>query len=196
MKVILADVETTGGSHSDQVIELAYVELLPLHLFRTASIPFVESSFYNERFMPSVPINPHAYECHGITYKELLGKRKSDEVELPKDTKVLIGHNISFDWRFLGKPEVNLICTLDLAKKMSKFLGFECSNHKLDTLAKELPELPPIFEVTKYHSAKNDILKNIAVLQALLKHLPAIEDWQSLWHFQQSLKTPAKKAKK
>jgi exodeoxyribonuclease X len=195
MKILILDCETTGVSSSDQIIELAYVELLPLPEFRSSSTPYKQGTFFNERYFPSVPIHSKALEVHGITFKELLGKRKSDEVELPKDVTMLIGHNIQFDHRFLGKPEVKLICTLDLSRKMSKFLELDFPNHQLETLVQVLsPEntLP----TQKYHSAKNDILKNVIVLQKLLEKLPNISSWEELHEFQQSMKTKPKKEKK
>lgn len=193
-KVIIADSETTGVGSADQIIELAYVELNEIPLFKQDK-PYKPETLYNERFLPSVPIHSKALEVHGITFKDLLGKRKSEEVELPKDVTIMIGHNIQFDHRMLGKPEVKLICTLDLAKKMSKFLGIEFPNHKLDTLVEVLcPE--KVTTQPEKHSAQGDILKNIIVLQELLKKLPNISSWDELWEFQQSMKAKPKKEKK
>jgi hypothetical protein len=95
----------------------------------------------------------------------------------------------------LGKPEVKLICTLDLSKKMSKFLDLDFPNHQLDTLVEVLSPSRTL-EKTKHHSAKGDIMKNVIVLQKLLEKLPNISSWEELHEFQQSMKAKPKKEKK
>lgn len=201
-KVLLLDCETTGVSNSDQIIELAYVELQDLRTLRESTHylgGMKPGTIFNEQYQPSVPIHSKALEIHGIGFKQLLGKRKSEEVEIPKDVTILVGHNISFDHRMLGKPEVLLICTLDLSKKMAKYLDYEVPDHKLDTLAELfkpgcLQTLPN--SRGEFHSALGDVWKNIIVLQALLEKLPNINSWEELYSFQQSLKAKPKKEKK
>lgn len=194
-KVIVVDTETSGIGKEDQVIEFAYVELKPIPQFRDTTAPYIESTFFNKRYRPSVPIHPKAREVHGIDYKTLLGCDPSDSLEFPKDVTYMVAHNAQFDHRMLGKPEVKLICTLDLAKKMSKFLDIEFPNHKLDTLIEVLSP-DNVRNESGYHSASGDILKNIIVLQELLKKLPNISSWDELWEFQQSMKAKPKKEKK
>lgn len=192
-KIIILDTETTGVCSTDQIIELAYLELPDVPTFLRNEIKY--DSIFNERFRPDVPIHPKAVEVHGITYKDLLHCRKSDFVEIPKDVTYLVGHNIQFDHRMLGKPELKLLCTLNLSKRISKFLGFSVENHTLDHLVEVLPKGldKKVFEKTKHHSAKNDILKNIIVLQELLKMLPNIKSWDELYELQESLGAKRKK---
>ena len=190
-KVIIADTETTGVSSIDEIIEFSYVELKPLKDFKSDDTPFYEKTFFNQRYMPSVPIQKAALECHGIHYKDLLGKPKSETLEFPKDVTYMIGHNISFDHRMLGRPEVLLICTMQLSRKLSKFLNFPFTNHKLDTLATELSNGE--YQLDKYHGAMKDVQKNIFVLRKWLEKLPGIQTWDDLYSLQEQLKTPKSK---
>lgn len=187
-KVIILDTETTGVGKNDQIIELSYVEVMPLNIFRHAPIPFYETTLYNERFFPSVPIQPEATKVHGIQFRDLLGKRRNDFVEIPKDVEFIIGHNIQFDYRMLGKPAgVKLICTLNLSKKIEQFLDVKFESHKLDYLVEKLSD-GQLSIGGKYHAAKDDIMKNIFVLQKFLEQLPALQSWGDLYALQENLR--------
>lgn len=194
IEIILADVETTGSSHTDQVIEFSYVGLKPLLQFKSDQTPYYEETFFHQRYCPTVPISKIALDCHGITYKELLGKPMSHTLEFPKNVTYMVGHNILFDHRFLGKPEVKLICTYRLSERLSKFLNVPFTNHKLDTLVTELSNGE--YKLDKHHGAKKDVLKNIYVLQKWLEMLPGIKSWDELWQLQEDLKPVTSKKKK
>ena len=183
-KVLILDSETTGVGKTDQIIELAYAELQPVPIFKQ-TMWHKKDTVHNQRYMPSVPIHPAASKVHGITYKELLGKPKSETIEFPKDVEYMIGHQISFDHRMLGKPDVKLICTMNLCKNIVKFTDITFPNVKLDTL---VDVLCPTHIKGTTHSALGDIMKNCAVLEELLKLLPNITSWDELYSLQQSMK--------
>lgn len=54
-------------------------------------------------------------KVHGITDADVAGLARFElaEFELPQ---YLIGHNIRFDWRVIGRPSTKLICTVRLAR--------------------------------------------------------------------------------
>lgn len=60
-------------------------------------------------------ISPVVIKVHGITNERVAGLAsfQLDEFELPE---YLIGHNVRFDWRVIGRPSTKLICTVRLAR--------------------------------------------------------------------------------
>ena len=60
-------------------------------------------------------ISPVVIRVHGITDQDVAGLEhfELDEFELPE---YLIGHNVRFDWRVIGRPSTKLICTVRLAR--------------------------------------------------------------------------------
>ena len=128
------DVESTGISNHPtlgypQVIEMA---IIPLHQSLKPLLEVVDLfplskliDMYTDqgtvtRYMPSMEIHKRATAVHGIQFKDLLGKPKSEDLKLPNDMEYMVGHSISYDYRCLGKPKgVKLLCTLSMARKYS-----------------------------------------------------------------------------
>ena len=209
-KAYALDVESTGvGNHPvllhPQVIEMASIPLPVLlkplkevvDLFPLSKLidTYIAQGTVT-RYRPSMEIHKRATAVHGILYKNLLGKPKSEDLELPKDLEYLVGHNIIFDYRCLGKPEgVKLICTLGMAKKFDKEFGIGFPNHKLDTLILYFygEDARPLIDNS--HQALTDTIKVILLLVKLLEYVPAITTFEELYSFTEALK-PAKRAKK
>ncbi len=204
MKVLVLDSETTGTAKTDQVIELAYIELGSIaftalqesrkdfELFRLNLL----NNISRFQFKPTVPINPFAFEVHGIGLAQLAGKSSSTTVTVPEH-EYMVGHVISFDkGKLIGSnasleaqlERTKYICTRDLAKALEKHLDLKYENHKLDTLVKHY--YPAEYEVLvqSTHDAAGDVVKTILVLLSLLEHIPNVTTWEELYQFQQSLK--------
>ena len=193
IEAILFDCETTGSSGQDQIIEYAYLELPPLGTLRTLDISKenFEEKIVSKRFRPSVPISTIAFEVHGIKAIDLINEEPSTNAKLPVECRYLVGHNINFDYRFLGKPEgIDLICTWAMAKAVDKLNDTKFTNHKLPTLVQEYVGID--FEAKTYHSAKGDVLANLYVLQKFSQEFKALESWDDMYKFLQSLKKPVK----
>ncbi len=208
-RVIILDVESTGTQNHPklghpQPIEVAWIDI-------TNSIDILDETtatlsvdgkiprelMYQEQFKPSMPIHPEATKIHGKKYTDLLSFRPSESFRFPSNIRYMVGHNITYDHRCLGKPDVKLICTMKLAKDLNKNLKIGWANVQLDNLVAELIPDRARELITETHNALDDCIKNILVLQKLLEFIPAIDSWDKLYQFQQSLtKTPkAKKAK-
>ena len=203
MSTYILDTETTGISKSDQVIELAYLPCLQLEaeLF-TINDPelYIKDALaetYTERFLPSCPINQHAHAVHGINRTDLIGKKSSQNIDLPDNIKYIVGHGVSFDKRLLAQSnttlvnkldDVRYICTLELARTISKNFKIEYDNHKLDTLVNHYYPDHAHKLVTPLHSASGDVVKNLLVLLKLVEHLRGVKTWDDLYDLQQDIK--------
>jgi len=188
----IVDTETTGISSTDQIIELAYINVAALESY-PSDLPFYANKFtmFTERYCPSVPIHPQAEALHKIDKAMLVDCRPSEEIELP-ETEFLIGHNVSFDSRMLGNPKTKLICTLALAKKI--WTKDKVINYKLITLIKELvPEGAAL--ISEAHSAYADCQLVSILLHYRLEKLPRVTNWEELYTYQGIVqKKPKEKA--
>ena len=201
--VYAIDTETTGVSNHPvhlhpQVIELASIELsnelqelknFADKLTVSAFIELLTSLGTVTRYRPSMEIHKRAHEVHGIHFRDLVKCARSEDLKLPQGVSLIVGHNIQYDYRCLGKPEgIVRICTLEIAKKVDKQFGLGFTNHKLDTLityyygdeAKDLVE--------NSHQALNDTIKVVLLLVKLLEYTPKIETFTELYAFTEALK--------
>jgi DNA polymerase III epsilon subunit-like protein len=198
-KIIVLDTETTGGTHNDQVIELAYVpvtdSLLTIkrdtEVTNRELIDSLRFDMISERYNPSVPIHPEAFKVHGIAKKDLLGKRPAKDVALPKETILTICHNSPFDMRMLQRKDIPSICTLSLCRALSKKFKLDWPA-KLDHLYVELYGEQARDEIKSKHDAATDVIKTVMVLLKMMEKLPGITTFQDLYQFQEALKAGKK----
>ncbi len=111
MSVYLIDTETTGRK-DPQVIQLAWMRLT----FNDGYI--VEDGTFNRFYRPSKEIELGALCTHHISLMDLIDCDPSDTAKLPSDAEYIIGHNVDFDWKALGQPNVKRICTQALARHL------------------------------------------------------------------------------
>ena len=203
-KVIILDSETTGIAKTDEIIELAHTQIPTLVIEQAVFNKYsfndlkqlINNATTTTRYKPSCPINKFAYAVHGIGQSELKDSPSSSTVTIPDNITYMVGQNIAFDRRMLEQSnpdllpqlgEVKYICTMILARIIDKQMKIGYENHKLDTLATHyFPEYVETL-VPALHSAGNDVLKTYLVLFKLIEHLPAIETWDELYAFQESM---------
>lgn len=114
-----------------------------------------------------------ATEIHGLTDASVAHapsfEHVADELLGQLGGAVLVGHNVTFDWRFLSGeysragetlPEHDAICTLALARA----LELRAENLKLDTLAAYC-HVP--FLRAQFHDAREDVLATARVFAQL-----------------------------
>jgi len=190
MNVLILDVETTGLTTKDQVLELAYLVLGEDNNGLTVT------STFNERFRPIAKINPHAQAVHGIAFKDLIRCTSTTNIPLPDKIDYIIGHNISFDKRMLIQSNPRLsprleaskyICTRELARLIGKQFKIPYLNNKLDTIIRHhfedrIQELIP-----EHHEALSDCKKCFEYMKVVLELLPALDTWDKVYNFQQLL---------
>ena len=161
MKILVADVETSGFAKTDGVCQLAFIEVNP-------DLEIIAE--WDGLVDPQAPISPGAQGVHGIsdadvefapTMIELM-----EEILIPQfgkfDDVLLVAHNSSFDRRFLAPHWgiSNTFCTMTASRKVFP----NSPDFKLRTLQFYLGLREGIDEA---HSAKDDT----AILLLLLKKL-------------------------
>lgn len=114
------------------------------------------------RVNPGCEIDPRASAVHGIYAADIVNEKSLAELFNPKGATVSIGHNTSFDIKFLSPYYENLsgsLCTLALARQYIK----DSPNHKLGTLVQHLG-----LTGGKAHSALGDVHSTVQLLKVLV----------------------------
>jgi exodeoxyribonuclease X len=154
MRAIIFDTETTG-INAPEIIEAAWIDIHGNHQ-------------YHERFKPSKQIELGAMATHHIIPADLTDCRPSSEFKLPEDITYLVGHNIDFDWKAAGSPDVKRICTLAL----SRWLFPEADSHKQSAMMYYLfPHEDARTSCKEAHSALADVHMCLTLLNALVAEL-------------------------
>lgn len=101
MTALIIDTETDQGTNPRPV--------------QVATIDLTTGQQWMAYFNSGRPISPVTTQIHGITDDDVAGLDAFDlsNFNVPE---YLIGHNVNFDWRVIGRPEVKLICTVRLAR--------------------------------------------------------------------------------
>jgi exodeoxyribonuclease X len=186
MKVLLADTETTGTDHEkDEIIEAAWLHL-PATIEEFCAVKNPEQfEFYHERFKPSIQISLGAMSVHNIIDEDLADCADSSAFGFPVEAEYLIGHNIDFDWKMMGEPDVRRICTLAL----SRHLFPELDSHKQAAMIYHIGTIysrrPWARDLVKgAHAALDDVRMCAALLRFLvlfLRHKNVrLETWEDL----------------
>jgi DNA polymerase III epsilon subunit-like protein len=184
------DTETTGVTASDQVVQLAMIQIpdriaelqsafVPAKNFtglelRKHSPYFPKFIVENNYFNPTVKINPFAQKVHGLSKIKLSSYPKATTCKMPDNTRLVVAHNAPFDTRMLGITHLKSICTMGLAKRIEKIQGgkFGFDNYQLFTIFVFFyPELKQQF-TCETHDALADCEMALLVLLKLLQQFP------------------------
>lgn len=178
----IIDTETTGLVEPIEVISLATapLELAPLH--------YHVDQVREEFFCPSKEIEWGAMATHGIVPEDLVGKRPSKAAILPADCTHIIGHNIDYDWKALGKPAVKRICTLVMARAAWPKLD----SHSLGACLYYLlgPKASTREALKGAHGAATDVGLAALLLPTLLEELGAPTSIEALWRVSEDARIP------
>jgi exodeoxyribonuclease X len=178
MTAIILDTETTD-KNEPQVIEAVF--------FRMDDMTEIGEKF-NQRYRPSKPITFGAMATHHILEEDLTECPPHTDYKLPGDVQYIIGHNIDFDWKVSGSPDIKRICTLAMARKVwpdadSHSLGALC--YMLSSDKKATREA-----LRNAHSALADVLLCHDLLMHIYAKVGPFADWESLWKFSEAARIP------
>ena len=157
MEMIIADVETTGVTPNDKIVEVSLIEV-------DADLNVV--STLNSRINPGMPIPPGASAVHHITDAMVADAPTEQEFFGPlsilrSKPVIFVAHNAPFDWQFLGKyfhPDCVMLDTLRLVRHL--YPTPVVDNHKLQTLRYTFG-----LDAGRAHSADGDTLTLVSLLQ-------------------------------
>jgi exodeoxyribonuclease X len=172
----------TSGIKDPEVIEFAHAEI------KAKPGPVFEmGESIVDRYKPTKPIELGALATHHILPEELDGCPPSPETfALPR---LVIGHNVDFDWEALGSPEgVMRIDTLALARETWPGLD----SYKLGALTYHLFPGKIARDLLKgAHSATVDISLCFEVFKRALAALPnPIANWTDVWRASEAARIP------
>lgn len=179
MSALIIDTETTGHDEPHQFIEVAYGVLPQL------GIPLAVKRWVSKRFNPGRASKLAAINTHHIHESELDGLPHPSEFQLPP-CEYFIGHNIDFDHKVLGHPDVKLICTLALAR----YIWPNLDSHKLGALVYHVDREHGKILTKEAHSALADVKNTAMVLQAMLLDIQFKGDLQALWELSEEARIP------
>ena len=162
------DTETTGLGDNDQIIEIAVCDASG-------------KVCYEQRILPSVPINPKAEEIHGISLDDLAGCPKWPEIvndlqTLLTDQTVVI-YNSDFDLDMLRSTSqafrtddawlntLNIRCAMELSVQ-----AFGATNRYGTISLANAADAAGVSWPGEAHSAKVDALVTLGVLRTLSDH--------------------------
>jgi DNA polymerase-3 subunit epsilon len=157
-----ADLETTGldVDKGDRIIEVA---ILTYDLDTRALV-----DRYVQRIDPDRAISPKAHEVHGITYAELVGCPKWEDVaatvKAKLDVDYTVIHNAGFDIPFIAGellrvgfplPRAEVFCTMENAR-------WACPDGKFPKLQELCFALQVPYDPALAHAAEYDVQKMMA----------------------------------
>jgi exodeoxyribonuclease X len=179
-KAIVFDTETTG------IIEPALIEAAGIIINGS---PFEkQTETFNNRYNPGKPISYGAMATHNILPSDLENCPPASEFKLPDNTDFLIGHNIDFDWEVIGKPNVKLIDTLPMSRKIWP----DIDSHNLGALSYALTadKIKMREFLVNRHSALADVKLCLNVLKHILQEKPELKQWEDIYTFSEKSRIP------
>jgi exodeoxyribonuclease X len=185
---VILDTETTGTTDDDKVIEFALTERMAAPRALT-DVSVVGHTVY--RYSTDRPISLGAMATHHIIDDDLVGFPPFIGFEpAAQGIYYIVGHNVDFDWRMLGRPKVRRICTLALARS----LWPEIDSHSLGAMVYHLSRNKLLARdmVKGAHSAVADIRMILDVLlpEIQIKLLPRGATWEDLWMVSEDARVP------
>lgn len=160
--IVVLDTETTGFSpYNDRIVEFGAIKLIGGKHVENMSV----------LINPRMTIPQKVIDVHGIT-NEMVANEPSEEYYVPKivdfiqGASYLVGHNVSFDIRFIEemfkRNGYYLNCEYIDTLKFAKTFFPQSPNHKLTTLAEYLK-----IDVKDAHRALADVETTVWLLRHL-----------------------------
>lgn len=179
---IIFDTETTGLDEPD-VIELAHTRPMESPLDPEPLVSCL-------RFKPRKGITYAAMATHHIFEAELGDAAPwTGAWSPPAATQYLVGHNVDFDWKAIGSPDLKRICTLALSRKHWP----DVDSHSLGAMTYATATQQDCFELRDRlrfaHSADTDVLLTHRLLRIIVVNL-GMQTWEQLWEASEIARVP------
>lgn len=158
---IILDSETTDLKDLEP-IEVAYAPILDLSDLDLLRL----DHHFHSYFKPSKPISLGAMAIHHIMDEDLVNAPDFSAFKFPK-AEYMIGHNVDFDWKAIGKPDVKRICTLHLSRKFYP----ELDSHSLSAMTYFLFRDTARGRLMNAHTAVVDVDLCGSLLRHMIKKL-------------------------
>jgi exodeoxyribonuclease X len=178
MTAIIFDTETTG-TRDAQIIEAAWLRLdSPIALNITEQ--------FEQRYRPTQRISLGALATHHIYDEELADCPPHTQFKLPADVQYIIGHNIDYDWKVAGQPDVKRICTLALSRSLYP----EADSHSQSAMIYLIDRSNARNLLKSAHSALADVQNCRSLLAHLISLAGHAPDWDTLWQLSEQARVP------
>lgn len=183
MTAYIFDSETTG-LNEPHLVEAAWLKM------ESISSVAVTAEFI-QRYKPGKPIELSALATSHILDEELVGQPPHTEFSLPSDLVYMIGHNVDYDWRVVGEPDVKRICT----KALSIMLWPSADSHSQSSMIYMHYRAEAKRLLRNAHAALDDVkncrLLLVKILDALAEqHGRPVSDWEELWEISENERIP------
>lgn len=142
---IVLDLEGTGAQHREKegIVEIAAIQIIDKQL---------TSNYFYKLLNPQIEIPPMISRIHGLKNKDLENEPVFDAIRVELldflNNKILVGHNVSVDYRVLKlkMPDYTPSLILD-TKKISKHFWNSESKHGLDDLIERFQIKKQLFDL-------------------------------------------------
>lgn len=183
MTAYIFDSETTG-LNEPHLIEAAWLKLKDISSL-TVTADFLQ------RYKPGRPIELSALATSHILDEELDGCEPYNTFALPEDVEYLIGHNVDYDWRVIGEPDVKRICTRALSSK----LWPAADSHTQSAMIYLHYRTEAAGLLRNAHAALDDVKNCRLLLVKILDTLAVtlgrpVSDWEELWKISEDARIP------
>jgi exodeoxyribonuclease X len=144
-----------------------------------------------QRYKPGKPIELSALATSHILDEELVGHPPHTEFSLPGDLVYMIGHNVDYDWRVAGEPDVKRICT----RALSTMLWPTADSHSQSSMIYMHYRAEAKGLLRNAHAALDDVkncrLLLVKILDALAEQLGRpVSGWEELWEISENARIP------
>lgn len=187
MTAVILDTETTGTTDDDKVIELACTSLIDSP--RLVALMADDITIADARFSSDRAISLGAMATHHILDEDLQGLRPFPGLDIA-GIQFIVAHNVDFDWRMMGRPQVKRICTLALARSLWPAID----SHTLGAMVYHVSKDKHLARaaVKGAHSAKADVtmLLDFLLPEILIMLHPRVSTWADLWQISEDARIP------
>jgi exodeoxyribonuclease X len=180
MSARIIDTETTDVDLPD-VIQLAYTATL-----ETPRTAFARNDVELKHYRPRKPISLGAMATHHIIADDLVDADLWCGRWCPEQCAYIVGHNVDFDWKAIGSPDIKRICTLALAR----YLWPKNDSHTLSACIYSIYPHPMARELVRSaHNAQADVDLCGRLLFAITDALQP-RDWAHLYELSEKARVP------